>query len=450
MHTHSALCYLYCDKINCETAMNILIRHSFLPVGQGIFSTGGIHSDAWGGRVFNWVYDCGSVKENLNILNLEIDRIKMFSTFQFDNERPKLNVVFISHFDTDHISGLIKLLNNFDVDTLVIPYIPTWKRIVLTITSSSFNDLNFQHFMTNPLSFIESIESCHVRKVIFVPPSDKTAPDDNDDLFDGPSQRLEDSPILEADETNDLPEDLDILVSVRSSRIAVTTLQPGGRLVLNRFWEFVPYNEPTLKVKATPHFRVAAKNYSNTLIQTNDPSIRTKTLLSLKRLYERTFGSSSRKKNEISLFLYSGPTGRRTPSWKKGIEFSRLKLFDYPCSIDYCDLCTISFEQTSYTCSILYTGDGYLSSKERVRKLRDFFGEKRLENLDIFQVMHHGSHDNWKKGIAAQFTPNESIFCADPNYKYKHPNKDVMSDFSLYNPVTVNNIGISRFYELIY
>ena len=400
--------------------------------------------------MFNWVYDCGSVKENLNILNLEIDRIKMFSTLQYYDKRPKLNLVFISHFDTDHISGLVYLLNSFDVDTLVLPYIPSWKRIVLTVTSSSFNDLNFQYFMTNPLSFIESIENCNVRKVIFVPPSTKAAPDDNDDLFDGPSQRLEDSPILQIDETNDLPEDLDILVSVRNSRIAVTTLQPGGRLVLNRFWEFIPYNEPNLKVKATPHFRVAAKKYSKTLIQTNDASIRTKTLLSLKSLYERTFGSSSRKKNEISLFLYSGPIDRRIPSWKKGINFPRLKLDDFPCSINYCDFCTISIEQNSYTCSILYTGDGYLSSKCRVRKLRDFFGEKRLENLDLFQVMHHGSYDNWKKGIAAQFTPNESIFCADRNYKYKHPNKDVLSDFSLYSPVIVNHIGISRFYELIY
>lgn len=428
--------------------MSIIIRYSFYPVGQGIFSSGAIKSPSLRNDNFNWVYDCGSVKENSSILEMEIRRLKKISLLETSNHRPKINLVFISHFDIDHISGLVELLKNFDVDTLVIPYVPIWQRIVLTITSSSFHDFRYQHFMANPISFVDSIEHCNVSKVIFVLPSDKANPDDYNERFNDPISPSENFPPLEIDESNDLPEGHEIYLSAKHSRMTVTSLRPGGRLILDRFWEFVPYNDPSRNIKATPHFRLAANRVGNALLQSNDSATRSKILFRLKLIYQRTFGSSPKNKNEISLFLYCGPLNRRSPLWKSGTDIPRAALASNPCSSGHCYICSTELEHSHDKCSILYTGDGYLSSKPKIRKLRDYLGVNRLDYLDVFQVMHHGSDHNWRKGLAADFTPNESIFCADPSYKYKHPNKNVMNDFSSYSPRVINDEGISRFYKL--
>ncbi|HHQ6557079.1 TPA: hypothetical protein ACSTJ0_001649 [Serratia fonticola] len=428
--------------------MELSIRYSFYPVGQGIFSSGTIGSPYWNGNFFSWVYDCGAVKENIKTLQLEISRLRNNLFLRGQNYRPSLNVVFISHFDMDHISGLVELLNHFDVDTLVLPYVPLLQRIVFTITSKNFHNSNFQHFMTNPISFIDSIEGCKVRKVILVPPSTKSDSDDSDDTFYDLVQPLLDIPALEADRLQNLDEGHEILLSARHSNVSISSLQPGGRLLFGRLWEFVPYNELSLKVKATPHFRLAANRVGTALIQTNDPVLRAKILGRLKSIYDRTFGGKPKDKNEISLFLYSGPLGRITTYMKKGSDIFSATLTSSPCLSGHCHICTTSFGYANNTCSILFTGDGYLSSKPRINKLRDFFGVRRLASLDIFQVMHHGSKINWRKGLAAEFSPNESVFCADPNYKYKHPNKTVWKDFSSYGRVLVNDKGISRFYRV--
>lgn len=428
--------------------MELSIRHSFYPVGQGIFSSGTISSPNWNWGEFNWIYDCGTVKENQKILQLEISRLKSNLYLRGTSARPNLNLVFISHFDIDHISGLVELLNNFDVDTLVLPYVPFLQRIVCTIRSTNFYDSAFQHFMVNPISFIHSIEGCRVRKIIFVLPSSKSKPDDLDQNHNDFEHSYSDVPSLEPDRLDNSYDRHENLSSSNNSNITISNLQSGGRLLLGHFWEFIPYNELTLQAKATPHFRLTVNRVSNALIQANDPTARAKILERLKRIYGRTFGTKHKDKNEVSLFLYSGPLGQIKHQTKSGCPILSAISTCSPCFSGHCNICTSPFEDTHNACSILFTGDGYLSSKPRINRLRDFLGMRRLESLDMFQVMHHGSIRNWRRDIAADFSPNESIFCADPNYKYKHPNKTVWKSFSSYGRILVNDIGISRFYRI--
>lgn len=77
-------------------------------VGQGLFYTGNIKLDK--NRVFKFIYDCGGDKVN-DVLD------------KYLGEEVEIDMLAISHFDNNHISGLPKLLNSVKkIKKIFIPY----------------------------------------------------------------------------------------------------------------------------------------------------------------------------------------------------------------------------------------------------------------------------------------------------------------------------------------
>lgn len=79
----------------------------FHPVGQGLFYSGDV-----GG--FNFVYDCGT-ESKMCFLSREIQNYK--------RPVPRLDMLVISHFHDDHISGLKELTDRLHPRRILIPYI---------------------------------------------------------------------------------------------------------------------------------------------------------------------------------------------------------------------------------------------------------------------------------------------------------------------------------------
>lgn len=104
----------------------------FQPVGQGLFYTGSIKSQ------FNFVYDCGS-EEKIN--QKVIDQCFPNPLLRTDKnaQKTKINILFISHFHDDHISGIPYLLTKYSVDRIILPYYPTW---ILNILDKEINILS--------------------------------------------------------------------------------------------------------------------------------------------------------------------------------------------------------------------------------------------------------------------------------------------------------------------
>ena len=75
---------------------------------------------------FKFVYDCGSKK--YKDLKKEIDR-----TFEKDDY---IDMLFVSHFDEDHVNGIKHLLKRCHVETVVLPYLSDYEKIVLTARST--------------------------------------------------------------------------------------------------------------------------------------------------------------------------------------------------------------------------------------------------------------------------------------------------------------------------
>ena len=84
------------------------------PVGQGCFATGTIKLDVSGPKTktLQYVYDCGA--RNQTNLRQAIQA--------YVSEVDNVDALFVSHLDSDHVSGLDDLLSRVIVKTVYIPY----------------------------------------------------------------------------------------------------------------------------------------------------------------------------------------------------------------------------------------------------------------------------------------------------------------------------------------
>ena len=79
---------------------------TFWNVGQGLFSSGKVSLD--NNKEFIWVYDCGT-SSSQKLLSSCISKMKR----EYPNEY--IDLLAISHFDKDHISGIKELLKNYKI-----------------------------------------------------------------------------------------------------------------------------------------------------------------------------------------------------------------------------------------------------------------------------------------------------------------------------------------------
>ena len=87
------------------------------PVGQGCFHAGRvswIREDSRSPDDFHYVYDCGSSDGSTTLHDAVVE---------WRRQTPRLDALFVSHLDTDHVNGIDRLLASVMVDTVYIPYV---------------------------------------------------------------------------------------------------------------------------------------------------------------------------------------------------------------------------------------------------------------------------------------------------------------------------------------
>lgn len=422
-------------------------NHYFHPVGQGLFSSGYIESS--GGAPFLWVYDCGTTSSK-RLLEDSLDQLK--------NHRPgraavtgQIQLVAISHFDSDHVNGLVSLLGLFTIDILLLPYVPLWKRLVLAADEGIGAGDALFGFFVDPAAFLLSGDGGHrIRRILFVPASDPDEPpappegggppDEGEppDDPDRPREReREPEPIKPEYSEGPAPADAaddPMLSGPQAGKVGF--LAPNSALYLRRFWEFVPYND-SAQAPSDAGFEQKASALSAELLEADDADERDELLGRLKTLYARNFGTSGHARNVISLFLYGGPLGRPLSARVTTVQFFRERRYHHY----YFNHMKYGWEgPEGPVLSRLFTGDGYLNTCARLRAFTDFFAPfDRLAKTALFQVMHHGAEGNWHPGLAESVRPAMSVFCSDPGHRgYGHPHAAVLRDFWTYNPVQVD------------
>lgn len=102
--------------------MKIQYEQKFHSVGQGLFYSSYLQINK--GNKANIIFDCGS-----NSTKCIEEKIKDYLAVGIK----KIDLLIISHLHEDHVSGLDYLLNNITVDTVVIPYLIPYDRLLLQI-----------------------------------------------------------------------------------------------------------------------------------------------------------------------------------------------------------------------------------------------------------------------------------------------------------------------------
>ena len=428
----------------------LCVGYDFHPVGQGLFSTGFLCGEYDDRPRFRWVYDCGTISAQRYVrqaLDHFEDEVPGVGT-----ENGKLDLVTLSHFDEDHISGIVRLLQRVSVGTLLLPYMPLWQRLFVAFIERADRDPNLIQFYINPVAYLVGLPDVNIERIIFVvggstPPPDEGPPPDivgDPPVFpDGrrpwkmeivPSQKRQrldqaEDDFIERETLNASGTDPN-----SGANTVVEFMQPGSSLRVEACWEFVPYNDAHVMRRPCETFEADVTTKRRDLLAKPSVADLDRLLGELKDVYDNCYGHSSKERNVISLFLYSGAfPANSQPHW----------LWFLDCSID--DARPPRDEPTQPRHGLLYTGDGYLNIQkrpiwlDRLQELLNTLGDNRMRHLLCLQVMHHGGLYNWQVGLAGRLDPIVSVFSSDPfDRRYHHPNLRVWQDFWPYGRVQVN------------
>ena len=338
------------------------------------------------------------------------------------------------------------LLGEYSVGTLVLPYMPLWQRLVIGFEEGVPPDGKFIRFFVSPARYLARVPGANIERILYVLPSEESGNEGEGSvpMPESGHPSGNEYPKWEPEIDYGTPEEPDpASLAPQNSRVVVEYLRPRGAIRIGGFWEFVPYNDAAYSKKATEGFRDIIRGQQQRLL--GRATERELALKEIKNVYDRHFGGSSRWRNIISLFLYSGPI---YPSWG-GVTLG----FAAPTRKNRTSAgkrYRLYAEQTTKG-SVLYTGDGYLDTRQRLGSLEAHLGSMRRDHIGAFQVMHHGAEGNWHEGVAPAFSPAFSVFSSDPrNKKFRHPHIPVREEFQNFHPYQVDQqFGVTAVGELV-
>lgn len=322
-------------------------KRIFHPVGQGAFYTESHIGTTFHVSQFNIAYDCGST-------SLDPDKLKKCVNGGLRTN--DLDILFVSHFDEDHING-IKFLNP---KTIVIPLLTDREKLIFMLQDILYGTgfvLDFEVMLQR------QFPNAKIIKV----------------------QKQYDS-----ENTPQETQDID--------QIVAGSLIPSGSRISSQFipkWVYIPFN-PNVDTSLLDEFDKILKNAKPPLdidrIYKLDAGYIESNLDPIKKAYKGVFGKYNL--NEYSMLLYSGPL-------KNNFRF--LSCYSR-CSCAFDCRCMDYWIDERYPACI-YTGDANLhreskrskfkSGSEILRYVYSSLSQDMIDAVGTIQVPHHGSQHNY-------------------------------------------------------
>lgn len=424
--------------------MKIGFYYDFRPVGQGLFSLGRLSCIKSDGAMdqFMWVHDCGSKTLTSSAMTREIDSLRN------DANRPTLDLLILSHFDEDHISGLILLLSVFRVRRLVLPYYTPAERLLIFLSQGERVAL-LGRFLAGPVAFIRSYEGGQETQILFVGKSNED-PSPDSTITDGPTE----DPVNVGGLDKANREEIEIDPDFRQAALSHSTLMINGSIPLTVWghWEFCFYNLPQPSDKLDELWVKIQPEFDHFFTQTQNGENSEPTIQKMKRIYRDVFGTSAAGRNDISLVTYTGPAlsglggaGIAAPPLTPLYPSSNttrplLVVQEDPGRLRF--IWSINLSWHTYYIgskpSLLYTGDIRLN-ENRVEEIKRLLTPVRWDAIQVLQVPHHGAASSWTAGLADKFDHVYSVFSSARYHPtYLHPREEVLADLKDTACVLVN------------
>lgn len=380
-----------------------MIIRTFHPVGQGAFYSER-HND------FNIVYDCGTAWNNRGKKAIDKTIKQSFS------EDEEIDILFISHFDYDHVSK-IKVLKDHvkSIKKVVMPLLHEEDKILL---SNIYRVLNFNIFtlINKPQEFFDS----------------------NTQIITVKSTNNNQKPI--ESNSNNIDE-LSDKESIESSTILKKTFTIDSEAYE---WIFIPYNYEYKKRKDELEKLLKAKGFDVDKLKkdtnytldeiTNDVGISIKKGGKLfKQIYEEVSGNI----NQNSMLLYSGLNCKNTNCKSIFPPYLRLSVLYH--FIHH----KVTTERQRVSC--IYTGDTDLN----IVKIKSIFKDY-WSSVGTIQIPHHGALKSFNKDTLEDKGYLCPMSVGEKN-SYGHPSSKVLGDIlgqACYPMVITENLA-STYVETI-
>ena len=352
------------------------IERTFHPIGQGAFYTE-THPD------FNFVYDCGvqwTKRYSLAAKEIVKRSFRKGST---------IDLLFISHFDFDHVGLIPQLLKSFKIKTVVLPLLhEKEKQIVSRIYHSLGASNGIIKLVQNPENFFDK-----ETRIILVNPYEG-----------GPFEpEAVEAEVVDLDKIGPFKE-----------RILV--IESGTKLRI-KYWLYMPFNIEYESRSEQLKYELEYERLNRKQL-TADPNYIVANRAKIKRIYNRIKGDI----NQNSMITYSGPLDFVKKKRPRSIDFAKEL---NPKTREH----TLEFlfgkkpEILIRNIGCIYTGDSDLSSQVDIRKLF----KDQWNQVGTIQIPHHGS----EKSYSSSLLDNVEVYCPlsyGTYNKYCHPSAKVIVD----------------------
>lgn len=344
-----------------------MIQRIFQPIGQGAFYTEK-HQN------YNVVYDCGNWK-----------RAKLADQVvqQSFNSHEVIDILFISHFDADHVNKIIVLKNHCAaIRNVVLPLLHDDEKLLLANFFKTLGYVNEGILIENPEEYFGPDT-----KVIFVEPTDKD--DENEPI----EINIEE---LEKTSTTDK-------IKIKSSSKILSNITN---------WFFVPFNYyySARNTQLQKLFTIHGLNISHFKSDLNYALLnRTK----IKKIYNKLAGLI----NQNSMMVYSGPSG----SYYKTVQSYHNGMYNFHPFFYY--------EDVSNRIACIYTGDSDLNVVNIQNVFRQYWN-----TVGTIQIPHHGD----VKCFNTSFFDGRFYICpisVGTKNTYGHPSSLVISSILSNNSI---------------
>lgn len=385
------------------------IHHS---VGQGLMSSGVLKFCQDSGQrsaLLTTVFDCGTVTGNAE----ERDKRIYTELEQLGCSTTKIDVLYISHFDEDHVNGLPLLIPRFRPTKVVMPAVPAAERLMRIVATRSSDDLLQVSELTwnlvlDPVSHLEQMTDGESEVILLEPNIDESV--GSSDPLEPPDASSAGAPLVMLPTGKNLGRGVVWSSEGEAMWLLRPWVQPPVQLRTDAFIKALGYPDEDAFNRALPDL---LKN-----IETERGKIRA--------AYEKVVPRKTDLMNFTSLCLYSGPP----PSLK------------FYADSEECEDCWFWFSLLSGGCCISESRGsvrlcpekpGWISTGDATLKPRRSFELFKTAFKDVFAITgqvtlpHHGSSNNIRAEMI-EALPEETIWIASSGSTntYGHPSHDLL------------------------
>lgn len=358
-------------KLNNTMSLKFFkLTRTIHPVGQGAFYT---EVFSYGDENnFTVVYDCGTETDTKDLtipLEQQVD--------DFKKGIKQIDLLFISHFHKDHISGLVRLIDGIKVCKTVIPML---SEEMVTLARVQ----NFLRYRQDALDADSIISDLYLSKET--------------------SGRFGEVVVVEPFDYSDYSES----VSFKGNGVKIKNVDSIAGY--DKFWEYIPFNSVNCKDRRAINFGKGLKKIPDAFDSNGDLNTekivrgcRTK----VRALYQSVM--NSKDDNLYTLAVVSRPVR---------------------------DVIPVTFKCDLRRFSCLYTGDLDLNVKDKGVLLQRFKSLIDYSQIGTVQVPHHGSKLNWRDDFLDGM-PRTFFVSAGSTNTYHHPDYWVMHGIEANNKLYV-------------